>query len=206
MLRFSGINDLFAGSQFPRNLLDCAPSLNLLQRRNDWRSAPPRARLNSSPGPFAQTVFPSKYPPAKPEAFWLLTPQRDLISTGEKQSNCNGTRFARQWASARRRQQREVYSRNSQSLAASPAEPGELAIGLDESYEQAMPSSVYQQNMWTRQIPGYPFQSHLLQFHTVLSKRFWLNESFEYANKEIFHPHDIEHHPDIGSGECGDAY
>jgi hypothetical protein len=34
------------------------------------------------------------------------------------------------WASAKRKQEREIYSRNSQSLTASPAEPGELPIGL----------------------------------------------------------------------------
>jgi hypothetical protein len=74
----------------------------------------------------------SKYPPAEPEALRLLAHQRGLIATGEKQKQ-------------QQQQQREArlemgfgnmkataggYSRNSRSLTASPAEPGELPIGL----------------------------------------------------------------------------
>lgn len=63
--------------------------------------------------------FEKLYPVTKPDDI-----QRGLIATGEKQNNCNGTRFTEQTATARQGQQREAYSRNSQSSAASPGEPG----------------------------------------------------------------------------------
>ena len=64
----------------------------------------------------------SKYPLAEPEALRLPAPQRGLIATGK--SNRNRSRVAQQPASTKRKQQREVYSRNSQSSTATPAEPG----------------------------------------------------------------------------------
>jgi hypothetical protein len=70
----------------------------------------------------------SKYPPAEPEALRLLAPQRGLIATGEKQKQQREARlemgFGNMKATA------GGYSRNSRSLTASPAEPGELPIGL----------------------------------------------------------------------------
>ena len=49
----------------------------------------------------------------------------------KSKSNCSGTRLAGPWASAKRKQHREGYSRNSQSSTATPAEPEELPIGFD---------------------------------------------------------------------------
>jgi hypothetical protein len=48
----------------------------------------------------------------------------------KSKSNPNSSSVAKQWASAKRKQPREVYSRNSQSSTATPAEPGDLPFGL----------------------------------------------------------------------------
>jgi hypothetical protein len=54
----------------------------------------------------------------------LLAPQRGLIATGEKQKQKHLARSTMSFKKAK--QKPGEYSRNSQSLTASPAEPGEL--------------------------------------------------------------------------------
>ena len=76
---------------------------------------------------------PSKYPPTGPEALRLLAPQRGRSQPVKSKNNRNSSSVAKQWASAKRKQQREVYSRNSQSSTATPTEPGDLPFGLEPS-------------------------------------------------------------------------
>jgi hypothetical protein len=85
----------------------------------------------------------TKYPPGEAKNLQLLAPQRGLFTTAESRNNRNSSRGTTRWASAKRKQQREVYFRNSQSSPANPAEPGDLPFGFgrslrNENSEQAV--------------------------------------------------------------------
>jgi hypothetical protein len=65
----------------------------------------------------------SKYPPAEPEALRLLAPQRGLIATEESKARAIAANFT---VGREPYIRIEAYSRNCQTLDASPAEPGDL--------------------------------------------------------------------------------
>src|ERR1035441_3732008 len=86
--------------------------LNFILVSSTHRTAP-------APGPKQ-----SKYPPAEPEALRSLGPQRGLFATVESKSKNN---------SKSTESKARAYSRNCQTSTASPAEPGGLPIGLENS-------------------------------------------------------------------------
>ena len=73
----------------------------------------------------------SKDPPAEPEAFGCWPLKGALSQPLKSKSNRNRNRVAKQSASPKRKQQREVYSRNSQSSTATAAEPGDPPLELE---------------------------------------------------------------------------
>ena len=66
----------------------------------------------------------SNDPPAEPEAFRLLAPQRGLIATDQEQHPCAGQCRSSRFCVGTRG---KAYSRNCQTSTASPAEPGDLS-------------------------------------------------------------------------------
>ena len=63
-------------------------------------------------------------PPAEPEAFRLLAPQRGLIATEQKQTPCTAQRGP---SRSHARRPEKAHCRNCQTATASPTEPGGLS-------------------------------------------------------------------------------